>query len=237
MLFRSAVIAGARYIFAIDPVEWKREQALKFGATHAFANVDEAAGAIAEITHGGMCKKVIVTVGEVKGSDVNGWMNITAKAGTCVLTGMGQMFATDVTLDLSMLTLLQKNLQGSIFGGANPKLDIPLLLSMYKVGKLNIADMITREYTLDQINEGYKDMLEGRNIRGVIRYTDADHPRPATERELRTLVALLESSLVDELPPPAQAQRPQAQRPRIPFRIRRLRKPRDAEAPEPISVA
>ncbi|MFM9378244.1 NDMA-dependent alcohol dehydrogenase [Gordonia sp. VNK21] len=172
---QGAVIAGARYIFAIDPVEWKREQALKFGATHAFANVDEAAGAIAEITHGGMCKKVIVTVGEVKGSDVNGWMNITAKAGTCVLTGMGQMFATDVTLDLSMLTLLQKNLQGSIFGGANPKLDIPLLLSMYKVGKLNIADMITREYTLDQINEGYKDMLEGRNIRGVIRYTDADH--------------------------------------------------------------
>lgn len=69
------------------------------------------------------------------------------------------------------------------------------------------------------------------------RYTDADHPRPATERELRTLVALLESSLVDELPPPARADRPQAQRPRLPFRIRRVRKPRDAEAPKPISVA
>jgi S-(hydroxymethyl)glutathione dehydrogenase/alcohol dehydrogenase len=34
--------------------------------------------------------------------------------------------------------------------------------------------MITRQYKLEQINEGYQDMLEGRNIRGVIRYTDDD---------------------------------------------------------------
>ncbi|OBC14975.1 alcohol dehydrogenase [Gordonia sp. 852002-50816_SCH5313054-c] len=172
---QGAVIAGARNIFAIDPVEWKREQALKFGATAAFASIDEAAGAIAETTHGAMCRKVIVTVGEVHGKDVDSWMGITAKAGTCVLTGMGNMLDTEVTLNLSMLTLLQKNLQGSIFGGANPKLDIPQLLSMYKIGKLNIDDMITRQYRLDQINQGYQDMLDGKNIRGVIRYTDEDH--------------------------------------------------------------
>lgn len=172
---QGAVIAGARNIFAIDPVEWKREQALKFGATAAFASIDEAAGAIAETTHGAMCRKVIVTVGEVHGKDVDSWMGITAKAGTCVLTGMGNMLDTEVTLNLSMLTLLQKNLQGSIFGGANPKLDIPQLLSMYKIGKLNIDDMITRQYRLDQINQGYQDMLDGKNIRGVIRYTDDDH--------------------------------------------------------------
>jgi S-(hydroxymethyl)glutathione dehydrogenase/alcohol dehydrogenase len=34
--------------------------------------------------------------------------------------------------------------------------------------------MITTQYKLEQINDGYSDMLEGRNIRGVIRYTDAD---------------------------------------------------------------
>ncbi|MGO3325409.1 NDMA-dependent alcohol dehydrogenase [Gordonia sp. (in: high G+C Gram-positive bacteria)] len=171
---QGAVIAGARNVFAIDPVEWKREQALKFGATHAFASVEEAMNEIGNATEWGMCQKVIVTVGEVFGKDVDTWLSITAKNGTCVLTGMANMVENQVTLNLSMLTLLQKNLQGSIFGGANPKLDIPNLLSMYKIGKLNIADMITREYTLDQINEGYTDMLEGRNIRGVIRYTDAD---------------------------------------------------------------
>ncbi|CRK50932.1 Alcohol dehydrogenase B [Rhodococcus sp. RD6.2] len=171
---QGAVNSGARYIFAIDPVEWKREQALKFGATHAFASVEEAAGAIAEITAGGMSKKTIVTVGEVHGEDVDLWMGITSKAGTVVLTAMGSLMDNQVTLNLSMLTLLQKNLQGSIFGGANPHYDIPQLLSMYKIGKLNLDDMVTRQYRLEQINDGYRDMLEGRNIRGVIRYTDAD---------------------------------------------------------------
>ena len=171
---QGAVIAGARNVFAIHPVEWTREQALTFGATQAFASVEEAMNEIGNATGWGMCQKVVVTVGEVHGADVDTWMSLTAKGGTCVLTGMGNMMDTQVTLNLAMLTLLQKNLQGTIFGGANPKLDIPLLLSMYKAGKLNIADMITREYRLDQINDGYSDMLEGRNIRGVIRYTEED---------------------------------------------------------------
>ncbi len=64
--------------------------------------------------------------------------------------------------------------QGSIFGHANPQHDIPMLLSLYKAGKLNLDDMITKTYSLEQINDGYRDMLEGNNIRGVIRYTDAD---------------------------------------------------------------
>ena len=47
-------------------------------------------------------------------------------------------------------------------------------LALYQAGKLNLDDMLTREYSLEQINDGYRDMLDGRNIRGVIRYTDAD---------------------------------------------------------------
>ncbi len=45
---------------------------------------------------------------------------------------------------------------------------------MYKSGRLNLDDMVTRRYRLEQINEGYSDMLEGRNIRGVITFDDAD---------------------------------------------------------------
>ena len=171
---QGAVNAGARYVFAIDPVEWKRDQALKFGATHVYESIDAALMGIAEVTAGFMAKKVIVTVGEVHGQDADTWMSITAKGGTCVLTAIGSLLDTEVRLNLSMLTLMQKNLQGTIFGGGNPYYDIPLLLSMYKAGKLNLDDMVTRQYKLEQINDGYQDMLEGRNIRGVIRYTDAD---------------------------------------------------------------
>ena len=171
---QGAVNAGARYVFAVDPVPWKREQALKFGATHVYDSVASATAGAADVTAGGMAKKVIVTVGEVSGEDVDSWMGITAKAGTCVLTAMGNLVDTTVTLNLSMLTLLQKNLQGTIFGGGNPHYDIPQLLSMYQAGKLNLDDMVTNVYRLDQINDGYRDMLAGRNIRGVIRYTDED---------------------------------------------------------------
>ncbi|KUI15681.1 alcohol dehydrogenase [Mycolicibacterium acapulense] len=171
---QGAVTAGARRIFAIDPVEWKRDQALKFGATHAYPDWEAAMAGIGEVTWGLMAHKVIITVGELHGKDVENYLSLTAKGGTCVVTAIGSLLDTEVNLNLAMLTLLQKNLQGTIFGGGNPHYDIPQLLSMYKAGKLNLDDMVTRQYKLEQINDGYSDMLEGRNIRGVIRYTDDD---------------------------------------------------------------
>ena len=171
---QGAANAGARYIFAIDPVEWKREQALKFGATHVYPDIETALMGVGEVTYGLMARKVIITVGELRGADVDNYLTLTAKGGTCVLTAIGSLLDTQVTLNLAMLTLMQKNLQGTIFGGGNPQYDIPQLLSMYKAGKLNLDDLVTRQYKLEQINDGYRDMLDGKNIRGVIRYTDED---------------------------------------------------------------
>ena len=171
---QGAVAAGARNLFVVEPVDWKRDQALKFGATHAYPDINTALGGIMEVTAGLMARKVIVTVGEVHGADIENYMILTAKGGTCVLTAMGSMLENQVTLNLSMLTLLQKNLQGTIFGGGNPQYDIPQLLTMYQAGRLDLDDMVTRQYSLEQINEGYQDMLDGKNIRGIIRYTDAD---------------------------------------------------------------
>lgn len=171
---QGAVSAGARYVFAVEPVEWKRHQALKFGATHVYPDINAALMGIAEVTYGLMAQKVIITVGKLDGADVDSYLTITAKGGTCVLTAIGSLVDTQVTLNLAMLTLLQKNIQGTIFGGGNPHYDIPKLLSMYKAGKLNLDDMVTTAYKLEQINDGYQDMLNGKNIRGVIRYTDDD---------------------------------------------------------------
>ena len=67
---QGAHLAGARYVVAIDPVEFKREQAQQFGATHAVATVEEAQALLGELTWGRNAEKVIVTVGEGKGADV-----------------------------------------------------------------------------------------------------------------------------------------------------------------------
>lgn len=171
---QGAVAAGARRVFAIEPAEWKHDLAIKFGATQTYSDIETATAAIPDLTEGRMAHKVIVTVGRINGADIEGYLSITAKGGTCVLTAMGAVLDTEATINMALLTLLQKNLQGSIFGHGNPQYDIPMLLSMYQAGKLNLDDMMTREYSLEQINDGYRDMLEGRNIRGIIRYTDAD---------------------------------------------------------------
>ena len=50
----------------------------------------------------------------------------------------------------------------------NPLYDMPRLLGLYKNGDLKLDELITNRYTLDDINEGYEDMLCGKNIRGVL---------------------------------------------------------------------
>ncbi|MCJ0903368.1 NDMA-dependent alcohol dehydrogenase [Rhodococcus sp. ARC_M6] len=171
---QGAVASGARKIFAIDPVPWKREQALKFGATHVYESAAAAIEPIINETHGRMAQKTIITVGEMKGEYVEEAMILTAKAGRVVVTAMGHLVDMDVKLNLFLMSMLQKDLQGNIFGGGNARQDVPNLLAMYKAGKLNLDDMITRTYSLEEVNEGYQDMLDGKNIRGVIRYTEAD---------------------------------------------------------------
>ena len=66
------------------------------------------------------------------------------------------------------MTGFHKNIQGSLFGGANPLYDMPRLLGLYKNGDLKLDELITNRYTLDNINQGYEDMLAGRNIRGIL---------------------------------------------------------------------
>jgi S-(hydroxymethyl)glutathione dehydrogenase/alcohol dehydrogenase len=80
------------------------------------------------------------------------------------------MDETDVTLQLTWLTLLEKQVVGTIFGSANIRYDIPHLLKLYDQGQLDLDGMVTNNYKLEEINQGYADMLDGKNIRGVLRY-------------------------------------------------------------------
>ena len=44
------------------------------------------------------------------------------------------------------------------------------MLRLYQEGNLKLDELITTRYKLDDINQGYEDMHEGKNIRGVIIY-------------------------------------------------------------------
>ena len=61
-----------------------------------------------------------------------------------------------------------RKMQGSLFGGANPLYDIPMIPGLWHEGHSKLSELITRTYTLDEINEGYQDLMDGKNIRGVV---------------------------------------------------------------------
>jgi len=95
---------------------------------------------------------------------------MVAKGGRCVVTAVAPMSATEVNLSLSDLTFMQKQLVGGMFGGANPRRDVPRLLRLYKEGKLKLDELITTRYELADVNQGYQDLRDGKNLRGMITY-------------------------------------------------------------------
>jgi S-(hydroxymethyl)glutathione dehydrogenase/alcohol dehydrogenase len=98
-------------------------------------------------------------------------LNLTSKGGTLVVTGLAPMMEQDAQLNLFMLSMLNKEVKGTIYGSSNPRALIPRLLSMYRQGVLKLDELVTGRYTLDEINQGYQDMRDGKNIRGVIDFS------------------------------------------------------------------
>jgi alcohol dehydrogenase (nicotinoprotein) len=165
---QGAAHAGARYVIAVDPVEFKRSSALKFGATHTAASAEEAAELALSLSEGVGADQALITVGVVSEEVVNAAFAVVRKRGTVVLTGLAGPAKKTVNVSGFELALFEKRLQGALFGSSNPFDDIPRVIEMYKAGKLKLDELITSRYTLDQVNQGYEDMMAGRNIRGVI---------------------------------------------------------------------
>lgn len=165
---QGARLAGARQIFAIDPVPFKREKALGFGATHTAESVTAAFDLIREATRGRLCDVVVLTMGTGRADMMDDILALAAKRGRVVITNIYPVNDTRPHLALSGLGQWEKKIVGCIFGSVNSRADIPRLLALYKDGLLDLDGMVTRTYPLADINAGYQDMLDGKNIRGVL---------------------------------------------------------------------
>jgi NDMA-dependent alcohol dehydrogenase len=168
---QGARIAGAEQILAVDPLEWKREPAKRFGATHFASTMAEAQSLLAEMTRGVMADCAILTVGVARGEMIGPLLSLVRKGGKAVVTAIAPFTERSANLWLLELTLWQKQLRGSLYGGVAPAVTIPKILSLYQSGLLQLDEMITQRYGLDQVAVGYADMHAGRNIRGLIDLT------------------------------------------------------------------
>lgn len=165
---QGAVHAGAKYVVAVDPVEFKRDTALKFGATHAFGDAAEAAEKVNELSWGQGADQAIVTVGTVDEEVISAAFAVIGKGGTLVVTGMAAPDKLTVHVSGLDLTLSEKTIKGSLFGSANPQYDIVRLLRLYDAGQLKLDELVTTRYRLEDVNQGYQDLRDGKNIRGII---------------------------------------------------------------------
>jgi S-(hydroxymethyl)glutathione dehydrogenase/alcohol dehydrogenase len=167
---QGARMAGAKQIWAIDPVEFKREKAMEFGATHTAASMADAFDLIQQATWGAMADKVIMAMGVGSGEVLGEALALTAKRGRVVITNLHPAMEFSANIALQDLTVMEKQIVGSLFGSGNPRADIPKLLDLYRCGQLDLDGLVTRTYPLEGINDGYAAMRAGETIRGVLVY-------------------------------------------------------------------
>src|SRR6185437_1704943 len=129
-------VCGARHIVVVDPVEFKRENAMEFGATHAFADADSAQRAVTDLTWGQLADHAICTVGVLTAEVVAQAAAITGKGGQVTLTSVGRRGENHIQLAANGGVVgYQRRIQGHIFGMCNPLYDIPRLLGLYRDGQ------------------------------------------------------------------------------------------------------
>jgi S-(hydroxymethyl)glutathione dehydrogenase/alcohol dehydrogenase len=141
---------------------------MEFGATHTASSMAEAMPLLQDITWGTMANKVIMTMGVGDGQVLAEAMALASKRGRVVVTNIHPALEMTANVNLLDVTLMEKQIVGSLFGSGNPRADIPKLASLYREGQLDLDGLVTRTYPLEGVNDGYEAMRKGENIRGVL---------------------------------------------------------------------
>ncbi|MGZ4182891.1 MAG: zinc-binding dehydrogenase [Solirubrobacteraceae bacterium] len=155
-------------MIAIDPNPFKLDMAKQLGATLTATDVEQAREQIIDRTRGQMADLAVVTVGVLEPEITEAAVSVIGKAGRVVLTSVSRADVKSISLTGSPMVGWHKRIQGSLAGGSNPIYEMPNLLNLYRSGHLKLDEIITQRYSLEQVNDGYHDLLAGRNIRGVI---------------------------------------------------------------------
>jgi S-(hydroxymethyl)glutathione dehydrogenase/alcohol dehydrogenase len=165
-IIQGARLAGASQIIAIDLADNKLEMAKQFGATDVVNGGDGMAVL--------KCKELTSGEGPDFTFEAVGVPSLMLEAnaaarrgGTVTIVGVGSLMET-VNLNALMLSMEGKTLKGSFYGDANFRSDFPMILDLYRAGKLNLDDMVTSTYSIDDAPQAFEDMKKGVNARGVI---------------------------------------------------------------------
>ncbi|MFJ5093575.1 Zn-dependent alcohol dehydrogenase [Streptomyces sp. NPDC088557] len=161
---QGAKLQGAAQIVAVDPVESRREAALRFGATEAVAP-DALADAKQRITGGEGFDYVFEVVG--RSATARTAYETTRRGGTLCVVGAG---ALDDFLQLSMFELFfdEKRVLPSMYGGGDVLRSYERSIALWRAGRIDLESLITHRVPLSGVNEALEQMRTGVALRTCI---------------------------------------------------------------------
>lgn len=163
-----AIAAGAGRILAIDVAADKLKVATELGATDVFSAVDaDAVEKIREATQGGV-DVALEFSGSIAALSLA--YAITRRGGQTVTAGLP---APTAMLSIPAVNLVteERTLKGSYIGTTVPARDLPRYLSLFKRGRLPVDRLLTHRLQLEELNEGFDRLREGRAIRQVLQFS------------------------------------------------------------------
>ncbi len=165
-LVQAAELVSAHPIIGVDVFDLKLEAAKKFGATHCFNSKDSDSWKeeIYKIVGDKGADVVIDTTGNARVIEMA--YQMTRPDGKTILVGVPRK-GDDISI-YSLPLHFKKVLTGSHGGSADPHIEIPRYVQLYNVGKLKLADLITHEFKLDEINEALDAVRSGETGRVII---------------------------------------------------------------------
>ena len=166
----AAALADASQVIAVDVLDHKLELARRAGATHVVnARTQDPLASILEVTHGRGVDYSIEAAGK-QSSMALAFRCVRENGGLCVIAGnlpFGEMLSLD-----PMELIRGKRIVGTWGGETVPDRDIPRYAELCLAGKLRAEQLVTHEYSLDDVNRGLEDLEAGGVGRGLICMTD-----------------------------------------------------------------
>jgi Zn-dependent alcohol dehydrogenase len=155
-------------VIAVDRVAAKLQMALENGATDTVdASGGDPVAAVRELTGGRGVDYAFEVVG--LSATIAQAYAMARRGGTVTVVGAGR-FDDPVTIGAMSLMADAKRVQGCVYGSADPQRDIPRLLDLAEAGGLDLARLVTRRITLDEVNDAFRAMVAGEVARTVITF-------------------------------------------------------------------
>ena len=160
-----AVSCGASRVVAIDLAEDKLGFARQLGATDTFnASSPTCIDDVRAATGGGV-EYAFELAGSVKALELA--YRITRRGGTTVTAGLPPP-DRQLAIPAVQLVAEERTLKGSYIGTCVPARDLPRYVALYRRGRLPVDKLLTHRLKLEEINEGFDRLNEGKAIRQVV---------------------------------------------------------------------